>query len=180
MNEKQLTVGLIFFIVLTVLFGVYAATGGNIAWPKKSVAVPAAPEAFSTARNAYDIAILRARAWQPDSRLAFVQSGEVDVSGRSSHWELLFVSSSVNGRGYRVEVSGFSVLSEAEIPYANQGADFPADLISPEEAIQIVTRMKGYGGQVILGVEAVYGEAEGQWYWGVRTPKGVVSVSASR
>jgi len=179
MNERNLTVGLIVFIVLTFLFGAYAATGGKISW-RKEPTVTAVQEAFPTARNAYDIAILRARAWKSDARLAFVQSGEIDTSGRSSSWELLFVSPSTNGRGYRVEVSGPSVLSEAEIPYVNQGADFPADLISPEEAIQIVARMKGYGGQVILGVEAVWGEAEGQWYWGVRTPKGVVSVSASR
>lgn len=134
-----------------------------------------------TARNAYDIALLKARAWQPDANLAFMNSGgSVGGTGRSENWKLIFVSKNRKEKGYAVEVSDYKIVSAAEIPYTGIAADFPVDIITPEEAIQHVRQIKGYENAEILGVEAVYGQGGKIWYWGVKTSKGTVTTKATR
>lgn len=135
-------------------------------------------EGRETVRNAFDIALPEARKWHADAVLASLVARQVGEKGRSDNWELVFVSPSTKGKGYLLRVEGQGVLSREEISYQGIGADFPVDLISPEEAIKQARQIKGYENVKIQGVEAIYGQGGKIWYWGVRTSKGVVSMKA--
>ncbi|OGM93734.1 hypothetical protein A2524_01365 [Candidatus Wolfebacteria bacterium RIFOXYD12_FULL_48_21] len=129
-------------------------------------------------RNAYDIALLRAREWQPDVLMDRINSGDIGDTDKSKAWKVVFVSKDVIGKGFVVEVVDREVTSAMEIPYVGTGADYPVETISQEEAIRRF-RQTPWNEQVpILSVEAVYGPAGQVWYWGIKTAKGIVSVQA--
>lgn len=135
-----------------------------------------------TANVAMDIALGHARAWKQDASLALMNSGPVTQSGGSAIWKMIFVSSDpgMQGRGYLVELADARILSAAEIPFVGTGAAFPEGAKSHAEIIEQVRAINGYEDADILGIEAIYGAAGKRWYWGVRTSKGVVSITAER
>lgn len=134
------------------------------------------------ARSAFDIALPHARQWQEDAVLSSLGSLEKQMTDSTDRWKLIFTSPHKKGKGFLIEVnvSDQSISSTQEIPYTGFSAEFPADIISEQEAIQRVHQIKGYEHELILGIEAVYGPAEKAWYWGVRTSKGVVTVEAKK
>lgn len=130
---------------------------------------------------AHDVALAAARAWRADAYLATLHStGEVGATGRGNFWRFVFISPdpAMRGRGYEVAVEGQAVRATNEIAYVGSGAVFPSNILSQEDAITRVHSFKGYESASVLGIEAVYGAKEQVWYWGVRTPQGVVSVEA--
>lgn len=133
-----------------------------------------------TARNAFDIALLEARKWQTDAELALLNSGESGNNGKSDYWKLIFISGSNKGKGYQVEVNNYKITSAAEIPFIGKGADFPVDIISPEEAILRLRQLNGRQDAKILGVEAIYDANAKTWFWGVKTDRGVVAIPAAK
>lgn len=129
-------------------------------------------------RNAYDIALLRAKEWQSDVLMDRISSGDIGDTGKSKVWKVVFVSKALPDKGFLVEVVDRSVVSAYEIPYSGVGADFPVETISQDEAIRRMRSVPGYENEPVISVEAVYGPAGEVWYWGVRTAKGVVSIQA--
>lgn len=184
MDRKKLTIILSFFIVVLVIAAVLIATGTLKFSKQKKILNNGEPQVEDnrpTARSAYDVALLKAQEWQPDAKLAFISSGgSVGSTGRSDVWKLIFVSKNKKEKGYVVEVSDYKVISSSEVTYVGVAADFPIDVITPEEAIRHVRQIKGYENAEILGVEAVYGQGGKIWYWGVKTSKGTVTTKATR
>lgn len=146
---------------------------------------PASPSAFvdlrPSPRDAYAVAASSARAWRVDAQLSTLHSlADVGMTGKSVAWRFVFISPvpSLKGRGYAVEVRDQIVVSNSEIAYMGSGAEFPQSIMSEEQAIARVHAIQGYESASVIGIEAVYGPKEKLWYWGVRTPRGVVSVEA--
>lgn len=139
-------------------------------------------ESRHVARSAFDIALPRARQWQEDAVLSFLSSLDQSATNRAdqNYWKFIFTSPHKKGIGFVIELTDQSIHSAQEIPYTGSSAEFPADIISEQEAIKRVHEIKGYEHAPILGIEAVYGPVEKAWYWGVRTPKGVVTVEAKK
>lgn len=134
-----------------------------------------------TARNAFDIALLEAQKWQPDARLAYMNSGPVGETGRSDVWKAIFTSPKIKDKGLEVEVADYKVVSKTEIPITkNIGADFPVEVISPEEAIAQVRQTPGYEKAEIYGVEVIRAPVGNSWSWGVKTNRGVVAIKAEK
>lgn len=134
-----------------------------------------------TARNAFDIALLEAQKWQPDARLAYMNSGSVGETGRSDVWKAIFTSPKVKDRGLAVEVADYKVVSKVEVPITkNIGADFPVEAISSEEAIAQVRQTPGYENAEIYGVEIIRSPVGNSWSWGVKTNRGVIGIKAER
>lgn len=129
-------------------------------------------------RNAYDIALLRAREWQPDVLMDRINSGDIGDTNQSKMWKVTFVSRNAVGKGLVVEVTDRKVTSATEIPYVGTGADYPIETISQDEAIKRFRQTKGNENEPILSVDAVYGPAGQVWYWGIKTAKGITSVQA--
>lgn len=129
-------------------------------------------------RNAYDIALLRAKEWQPDVLMDRINSGDIGDTNQSKTWKVTFVSKNVIGKGLVVEVVDRKVAGVTEIPYVGTGADYPIETISQDEAIRRFRQTKGNENEPILSVDAVYGPAGQVWYWGIKTAKGITSVQA--
>mgnify|MGYP001559581377 FL=1 len=149
--------------------------------PFRDAAIEKAVDTRPTPRNAYEVAFPVAQVWRADAQLAFLQSLDaVGETGRGNAWRFIFTSPhpSMNNQGYVIEVRNQAVTTTHGMQYRGFGAEFPAFLLAQDIAIARVHQIKGYEREQITGIEAVYGPKEKTWYWGVRTPKGVVSVEA--
>ena len=93
---------------------------------------------------------------------------------------MIFVSERAKGKGFVVTIENKAIVAVQETLYRGPAADFPANIISSDEAIAQVRATPGYRDVPILGIEAIYGPAEKAWYWGVRTSKGVVTIEAKK
>ncbi len=183
-GQRKIAAGLAAVIAAALAYIGFAMTGMfsfRLLFPpaNQPAAEIAAPIRGLDLDDAYNLALVEARAWHGDAVLSSL-SAPTDAAGRSDRWELVFISPSTKGRGYQVVVVENRIVSKEEISYQGAGADFPADLITPEEAVRQVRTIKGYEDAAIQGVEAVYGAGGKIWYWGVRTARGVVSIKARR
>ena len=133
-----------------------------------------------TAHNAFDIALARAKEWRPDAKLSFLSTQTSSETGRSDSWRMIFASQQEKNKGFEIIIDKKAIISVQEILYHGSAADFPAHIISADEAIKRVHEIRGYTDAPILGIEAIYGSAEKSWYWGVQTSKGVVTIEAKR
>lgn len=181
LNRKKITIGLSIFIGVVVLISVLIFAGIlNLSkvkefFGKEEVIIE--PDAhLMTVRNAYDITLLEAQKWQPDAKLAYINADSVSARGRSNVWKVIFISKNKKEKGFLVEIEDYKIISVSEISYSGVGVDFPANLLSTEDAIKMVHAMKGYENVEIYGVEAI--NMGNLWYWGVKTSKGVISVKA--
>lgn len=180
--QRKVLIGVVAVIIAGIVV-IFFAAGGRIGTPsflksEKQLQVEADMKRM-TPRNAFDVALPRAREWDIKAELSFLKA-VTSETGRADSWQLIFVSPQKKGRGFQIEVKERIVTSAAEISYSGFAADFPLDIISQEEAIRRVRQISGYENEPVLGIEAVYGPAEKAWYWAVRTPKGVVTVEAKR
>ena len=134
-----------------------------------------------TSRNAYDIALLKAREWQKDAGLSRINSlaGETGPSGRADDWDLLFVSRSLKGRGYHIVIRNREISLTEEIPFVGVGGELPENIISSKEAIAQVHAIKGYENEEIISAEIIY-DPNGKWFWGIKTIRGVITINARR
>lgn len=123
-----------------------------------------------------DLALASARVWSADAVLAKISSG-----GESPDtWEYVFSSASKKGKLFLVTIMGGTVASTGETVGVVSGGAVPENLISSEEAIAKARMIPGYENVQIVGVEMIYGPDGMQWYWGVKTNRGVVSIKATK
>lgn len=75
------------------------------------------------ARNAYDIALRRAREWKPDAKLFRTTTlpGLTGQSGRSDNWDLIFVSPKVEKKGFEIMITGKIITKAEEIIIIESG-----------------------------------------------------------
>lgn len=187
--QRRVALSLVIIIVLGFLALIFSSMGlfhfqfRSLFRSEKVVMLPKSEEKGITPRNAFDIALPTAKKWQTDAALSFLASdGESGSNGRANSWRLIFTSKNpkVKNKGYQIKLNENQINSHEEIPYAGFAADFPADIMTPEDAIAEVHRIKGYENVSVLGIEAVYGPAEHAWYWAIRTPRAVISVEAKK
>jgi hypothetical protein len=135
-----------------------------------------------TSIDAYALAESKAKEWRTDAVLAAQNSAPAQTStdGQAGEWELIFVSDAKKGIGYKVTIADKSVRSAEEIPFYGQGGVPPADSLTAEQAIEKVLKIKGYENEKIISVEMIYGPDGSQWYWGVKTAKGTVTIKAAK
>lgn len=133
-------------------------------------------------QKAYQVALARAREWNADAALAFIDSSAKDkIETSSPVWEFTFApKNNDTQKGFVVVIEGEKIIRVEEIQHSGSGADLPDNIISQEEAIARVKQMAGYENEPVLGVEAVYGAGNKVWYWGVKTGKGTASVEAKK
>lgn len=184
MDKRYLTIGIGVVVVLVVILGLLASTG-RLRLPRVGgpAEPPPPPDAhLLSTRNAYDIALLRAQEWQPDATLARTKSapGKTGVSGRSDDWDLLFVSASAKGKGFHIVIQDRVITIAEEVPFTSEGGNLPENIISSQEAIARMRQIKGYENEPVLAVEMVYGPDGSEWYWGIKTPRGTVTINAKK
>ncbi|TSC78584.1 MAG: hypothetical protein G01um101433_145 [Parcubacteria group bacterium Gr01-1014_33] len=191
LDPAQRKTALVFIVIIVLGFlalifssiGIFHFQFRSLFRSEEVIVSPKPEEKGISPRNAFDRALPEAKKWQTDAALSFLTSdGESGANGRANSWRLIFTSKNpkVKNKGYQIKVNENQINSYEEIPYAGFAADFPADIMTPEQAIAEVHRIKGYENVPVLGIEAVYGPAEHVWYWAVRTPRAVISIEAKR
>lgn len=183
-SKKPLFIGITLVIVIAVVLGILWTTG-ILEREKAGEAVPVEePETSKLLSpvSAYEIALVKAKEWQPDAMLAQSNSEKekTDKFGHSDDWQFLFVSKSLKNKGYQVFITNRVITRVGEVPFVGEGRELPPDLISQEEAIAYVHSLTGYEDQEVLSIELYYNKDANEWRWGVKTPKGTVSFKASR
>jgi hypothetical protein len=170
-------------VVVAVIIGVVWWTRGPIT-VKGPVTVEKLPNDINrmSAQDAIALASPAAKAWKSDAVLSGISSAAngAGESGRSDDWDLLFVSPATTGRGYRVTIRSREIAGSEEISFVGAGATPPANIASSQEAIDQLHGIPGYENEPVLGVEVLYGPDGNQWYWGVKTARGVVTVKATK
>lgn len=187
--ETKLLIIIVIFITILIIIGVLIGTGflslskikKIFTGDKKDIEISQINSNVNTtsSRNAYDIALEKAKQWQSDVALSFIDTVSLDSNGNPKTWKLTFVSKNMPEKGFLVEVDNGIITNSKEIEYSGTGAELPTNIISQQQAIERVKKMADYEDVEILGVEAVYGQGTEVWYWGVKTDKGVVSVQAN-
>lgn len=118
-----------------------------------------------------------AKKWQSDSVLSQITSiGAASSEGDTESWQAIFVSPTHEGVGYVVQMNVGGITLEEEVPYVRDGAPFPKDGKTKEQAIAEVRSIAGRENGTIEGIEALYSDVDRVWYWGIKTDGGVVSV----
>ena len=140
--------------------------------PAETTESSVAPPVFDY-QAAYSIALAEAVIW--DEKSALAKSTETDFG-----WSYIFVTETKKDRGYRVEIANGKVVSSEEGAYSGLGGALPSDLVTKEEAIAKVQAIPGYENAQISGIEMIYGPDGKQWYWGVKTERGTVSIKATK
>jgi hypothetical protein len=158
--------------VAMVMFAMQNPKPQRATQPEADVSAPKpAPES-----NRLSAAKMKALAWSPDALLVGA-STSVDSS---DIWIYEFSSSTKKGKVDQITVTGTAVTAEQEIARVVEGGEVPVDIITSEQAKAKALAIPGYADAKILGVEMLYGPDGKQWYWGVKTDHGVVSVKATK
>lgn len=184
MSQRSLIIGLAVIITISIVAGILLGTGKFKGIKTKSLEVEVRKEASQllSPKDAYEIALAKARQWHQDAVLSQSSSAKekTDELGHSDDWQFLFVSESIPKRGYQIVMERGAIVKAQEVPFVGEGAQVPQDLISQQEAIAYVHSLKGYENQPTLSIEMYYNKDANEWRWGIKTPKGTVSFKASR
>lgn len=131
-------------------------------------------------QDAYTKALARAKNWQPDATLAHSNSlqGSTGKTGRSDDWDLIFVSASLRGRGFHIIIKNQDIITAEEIAFVGKGSPLPVNIISSQDAIAYVRTLKGFATTTIISVELTNSTDGNEWFWGVKTARGTVSIKA--
>ena len=130
-------------------------------------------------KDAYALALDKARLWQEDAVLVYLSSGQISRNNGAESWSLIFVSPELKQKGYEVLISNKQIFSEKEIDYVYSGEIVPLEFkVTPEQAVARVRNMPAYSGAEILSLDAVYGIGTQTWYWGIKTSQGTISLEA--
>jgi len=184
MNEQKKKIIYFSLIAMTVLlFGLVVYW--QLSSGKKTAPAPvpvSEPDRKMTASDAYGLALVKAREWDPAAVLSKINSApdKTSAQGRADSWELLYTSENKKGLAYIVTIADKNVADGAEIPFFGAGGELPQNLLSSEEAIAKVRQIGGYENEPILSVEMIYDEGAKLWFWGVKTARGTVSVKATK
>ena len=84
--------------------------------PKSEAETVIVSRAVLTVKGAYDKSLSEALNWQSDAKLSFIKSlGSVTLEGKSSQWQIIFVSKAAKGNGYEIIIQGSEIVSKKQI-----------------------------------------------------------------
>ena len=138
------------------------------------------PGAKLTLAGAFELAKGAAWEWAPDAGLLFIKSlGALELSGRSSQWQLAFGSKG-SGKGYEIIIRGDRIISKKPLIADSAGFDLPARWSDSGEAIKNLAATPRF---TDLGVSAIgfyYNQDGGGWNYALVTSDGMVNSMPAR
>jgi len=120
-----------------------------------------------------DLATQAAVNWSRMASLSKVEQLE-------ARWNFIFISAEKKNLGFEVVVQDGAVLSTSEVAYVGTGGNYAENNLTREQAIKEMRAIKGYENEPVLSAEMIYGPDGQQWYWGLKTNKGVVTIPSKR
>jgi hypothetical protein len=132
-------------------------------------------------KTAIELGLAEAQKWHPDAELSYVLSADASqLKGRSNNWQLIYVSPSVKGKGFKTIIADAKISTTTEISYVGSAAEFNSDVISQAEALAQLRIMPGMANAKILKTGMIYDTASKSWFWGFETDKATVTVKAEK
>lgn len=158
------------------------AESGNInvsLVPKSEAEKVIVAKAVLTVKASYDLAKIEAGKWSTDAKLTFIKSlGAVTLEGKSSQWQVVFISKSKAKKGYEVIVQSDQIVSKKEIDSSATGADLPKNWIDSWEAIKLLQDLPQFSEATISSISLYYNIDGKIWRYALSTSRGTTSVSA--
>ncbi len=146
--------------------------------PKSEAEKVIVPQAVLTLKASYDLALVEAKNWQKEAKLSFIKSlGAITLEGKSSQWQLFFVSKTKAGKGYEIIIQADKIVSKKEIESKAVGADVPANWPDLGEVIKNLQTHPLYVDATVSGANFYLNPDNKKWYYSLSTSKGVSSIS---
>jgi len=162
--------------VAIVMFAMQGPKSQQATQPEADVSTPKPMPTPTPEVDRLSAAKAKALAWSPDALLV----GASTAVDSSDTWIYEFSSLTKKGKVDQITVVGTAVTAEEEITRTVQGGEVPTDIITSDEAKAKALAIPGYADAKVLGVEMLYGPDGKQWYWGVKTDHGTVTVNAKQ
>ena len=138
-------------------------------------------KAVFTVKGAFDFSKTEASQWSENAKLAYVKSlGAITLDGKSSEWQVIYVSSDKDkkGKGYEVVIFGDQVLSKKEIDTSFIGADVIDDIKDSDMAIVVLQELPQYSSATLSAINFYYNNDVKSWRYNLVTSSGAVTVPA--
>lgn len=161
---------------------------GRLAADGESVDVPLVPKnegekvivskAVLTTKGSYNLATQEVLKWSAGSKLALIKSlGAINLDGKSSQWQLIFVSDDKKGKGYEVIVQADQIVSKKEIDSTAVGAELPKNWFDSDGAIKSLQDLPQFSDATVSSVSFYYNTDGKLWEYALSTSRGVTAIS---
>lgn len=135
------------------------------------------PNASLSVKGAYETALKQALKWNNNSKLSFIKSlGAVTADGKSSQWQLVFVSAVASKKAYEIVIQGDKIVSEKEIASEAKGENLPAKFFDSDEAVRRLARMPQFKKITISAINLFYNPDAKAWRYVFATSSGPTSL----
>lgn len=136
-------------------------------------------KAVLTVKGSHDLAVVEAKKWASDALPVFVKSlGAVTLEGKSSQWQLVFVSKSKTQKGYEVIIQADQIVSKKEIDSNAIGAELPNNLKDSSDSIKMLQELPQFSDTTISSITLYYNVDGKIWRYALSTSKGTTSTLA--
>jgi len=162
-------------------------SGRSLETSKDSIQTPLVPQnpgekviislATYTAKKTYDLAKPEAMAWKNNAQLSFIKSlGAITVDGKSSQWQIVFLTPGNSQKGYEIIVQGDSIVSKREVESSGVSADLPASWYDSDEALKRLAQMPQFVNTLVSGINFFYNPDAKAWRYAIATSVGTTSL----
>lgn len=135
------------------------------------------PLAVYTVKGAYELALKEALSWKSDAKPSFVKSsGAVTVDGKSSQWQVAYVSASASKKSYVVVIQGDAVVSKQEVDSTAVGASLPKTWYDSDEALKRLAELPQFVNATISVIQFFYNADAKVWRYVIQTSSGTTSL----
>lgn len=136
-------------------------------------------KATFTVKGAFDFSKEEANQWSAKAKLAYVKSlGAVTLDGKSSEWQVIYVSSDKKNKGYEVIIFGDQILSKKEIESNFAGADVNENIKDSGEVIVVLQELPQYSNATLSAINFYYNSDVKGWRYNIVTSSGAVTLPA--
>lgn len=136
-------------------------------------------KATFTVKGAFDFSKEEANQWSAKAKLAYVKSlGAVTLDGKSSEWQVIYVSSDKKNKGYEVIIFGDQILSKKEVESNFAGADVTENIKDSGEVIVVLQELPQYASATLSAINFYYNNDVKGWRYNIVTSSGAVTVPA--
>lgn len=135
------------------------------------------PLATFSVKGSYEKGNPVAKQWTSDATLSFIKSlGAITLEGKSSQWQLAFVSSAKPGKAYEIIIQGDAVVSKKEIESTAVGGKLPQNWYDSDEALKRLAELPQFVNTTISQINLFYNPDAKAWRYAVSTSVGTTSL----
>lgn len=146
--------------------------------PKNDAEKVVVTKAVLTVKGSYNLVVPEAQKWASDAKLVFVKSlGAINLEGKSSQWQIVFVSKTKIGKGYEIIIQTDQIVSKKEIPSKATGADLPKSWYDSDGAIKSLQTLPQFSDATVSSITFSFDLDSKKWIYALSTSKGATAMT---